>query len=255
MSLQMKIADPSASEVCDEYAIVRRLLPLAAARVLELGCGKASMTRVIAQGGAQGGVQGGRVASIVAFEVDTIQYAQLLQIDDLPNVTFRFGGAEAIPEADASFDIVFLFKSLHHVPMDQMDRAMEEIRRVLEPGGLAYVSEPVYAGDFNEILRLFRDEQIVREAAFAAVRRAVDAGRMELVGQTFFSTPAHFNDFAQFEAQVLEATHSSHGLSPEGYAAVRSALERHLTPSGADFQHPIRVDLLRKPAGASGSGR
>jgi SAM-dependent methyltransferase len=250
----MTIADPTAGEVCHEYVIVQRLLPLAGARVLELGCGQAAMTRVIAQGGPRGGAGGARVASIVAFEVDRIQYAKLLQIDDLPNVSFRFGGAEAIPEADASFDIVVLFKSLHHVPTDQLDRAMEEIRRVLKPGGLAYVSEPVYAGDFNEILRLFRDERIVREAAFAAVRRAVDAGRMALVSQTFFSTPAHFNDFAQFEEQVLGATHSSLDLSPEGHAAVRAAFERHMTPGGADFEHPIRVDLLRKPAAASGAG-
>jgi ubiquinone/menaquinone biosynthesis C-methylase UbiE len=192
---------------------------------------------------------------MVALEVDTIQYAKLREIGDLPNVSFRFGGAEAIPEPDASFDIVLFFKSLHHVPVDKMDQAMEEVRRVLRPGGLAYVSEPVFAGDFNEILRLFRDEQTVREAAFAAVRRAVNAGRLELVSQTFFSTPAHFDDFGQFENEVLQATHSQHQLSPEGYEAVRAAFARHMTPHGVDFHHPIRVDLLRKQAVTASPGR
>jgi hypothetical protein len=52
-----------------------------------------------------------------------------------------------------------------------MDRSMREISRVLKPGGTVYISEPVFAGDFNEILRLFHGEQKVREAAFNTVKK------------------------------------------------------------------------------------
>ena len=110
--------------------------------------------------------QWGQVASITALEVDEIQHAENLQIGDLPNVSFSVGGAEAIPAADASVDIVLMFKSLHHVPMNKVDQALAaEIRRVLKPGGLAYLSEPVYSGAYNEVLRLFHEEKRVREAA------------------------------------------------------------------------------------------
>ena len=44
-----------------------------------------------------------------------------------------------------------------------------EIARVLKPGGVAYLSEPVYAVRFNDILKLFHDERVVREADFDAV--------------------------------------------------------------------------------------
>lgn len=238
ISPEMSISDPSADRVCDEYEIVKSLLPLSSARVLELGCGKAEKTRAIAQGG--------QVASITALEVDEIQHAKNLQIGDLPNVSFRLGGAEAIPAADASFDIVLMFKSLHHVPMDKMNQALAEIHRVLKPGGLAYLSEPVYAGEFNDILRLFHDEKTVREVAFAAIQRAVHDGALELVGQTFFSTPGHFDDFEQFEEQILKVTHTQHHLSPALYAEVRDAFMRRMTPQGFNFGQPIRVDLLRK---------
>lgn len=238
ISSGMRISDPAADRVCDEYVIVKSLLPLSGARVLELGCGKAEKTRAIAQGG--------QVASISALEVDEIQHAKNLQIGDLPNVSFCLGGAEAIPAADASVDIVLMFKSLHHVPMDKMDQALAEIRRVLKPGGLAYLSEPVYAGEFNDILRLFHDEKSVREAAFAAIQRAVRDGTLALVSQTFFDTPGHFDDFEQFEDQVLKVTHTHHQLSPEVYEAVRAKFMRHMAAQGVDFQHPIRVDLLRK---------
>ena len=82
-------------------------------------------------------------------------------------------------------DVVLMFKSLHHVPVDLMDQALREIRRVLKPDGLVYISEPLFAGEFNEILRLFHDEQKVREAAFSAVKKAVDAGLFRLVEEIF----------------------------------------------------------------------
>lgn len=234
----MRISDPLANTVCDERNIYENLLPLEGAHILELGCGRAEKTRAIAQGG--------KIGSITALEVDQVQHAKNLQIGDLPNVSFRLGGAEAIPTPDGEFDVVLMFKSLHHVPLDLMDRALAEIHRVLKPGGLAYISEPVYAGDFNDILRMFHDEKAVREAAFAAVERAVQGGLFELVGQKFFSTPGHFDSFEQFEERILKVTHSNHQLAPELYQAVKDKFMRHMTAQGADFLNPLRVDLLRK---------
>lgn len=235
----MKIADPSVTLIREEREVFDGMLPLQGAHILELGCGKAEKTRSIALGG--------KVASIMALEVDAIQHAKNLQIGDLPNVTFSLGGAEAIPAADNSFDIVIMFKSLHHVPMEVMDQALAEIQRVLKPGGVAYLSEPVYAGDFNELLRLFHDEKIVREAAFAAIRRAVESGRLQLVEQKFFNTRNHFDSFEQFDQRIIKVTHTEHRLSAELYEAVREKFMRNMTAQGADFLTPIRVDLLRKP--------
>jgi ubiquinone/menaquinone biosynthesis C-methylase UbiE len=165
----------------------------------------------------------------------------------LLNVTFAHAGAEEIPAEDGSADIVMMFKSLHHVPLGVMDSAMREIRRVLRPGGLAYISEPVYAGDFNEVLKLFHDEKRVREAAFAAARRAVEEGVLELAGQHFFNTSNVFNDFAEFEQRIIGVTHTDHRLSPELLKTVRDKFEGYLGKDGACFTMPIRVDLLRRP--------
>ncbi|MDD5241983.1 MAG: class I SAM-dependent methyltransferase [Sulfuricella sp.] len=233
----MKISDPLANTLCDERNVYESVLPLAGAHVLELGCGKADKTRAIAQTG---------IASMTALEVDKIQHEKNLQITDLLKVSFRLGGAEDIPAEDNQFDIVLMFKSLHHVPPGMMDRALTEIGRVLKPGGLAYLSEPVYAGDFNDILRLFHDEKTVREAAFAAVERAVQGGMFDLVEQKFFSTPGHFDSFEQFEQHILKVTHTDHRLAPELYQAVKDKFMRHMTAQGADFINPVRVDLLRK---------
>jgi len=237
----MRIHDPSVTAIVDEADIYSELLPLDGARVIELGCGAAAHTRAIAETG--------RPASILACEVDDVQHDKNRDAEDTPDtVSFARAGAENIPAEDDSADVVVMFKSLHHVPMAEMDTAMAEIARVLRPGGVAYISEPVYAGDFNEVLRLFHDEGEVRRQAFEAVRRAVDQGVLELAEQRFFNTRNDFEDFADFENRVLGVTHTHHDLSPELHEQVRRTFEGYMGPDGARFVMPIRVDLLRSPA-------
>ena len=233
---EMHIVKPEVGLVATEENILDELLKLQGARVLELGCGKAEKTRIVAQ----------KSASVLALEVDEIQLAKNRTITGLPNVSFEHGGAEKIPAADSNFDIVLMFKSLHHVPVELMDIAFSEIHRVLKPGGIACISEPVYAGDFNEILKLFHDEKAVREAAFAAEERAVSSRRLALVTQKFFLQPMCFENFSQFEDQVLKVTHTDHKLPPEIFEEVRLKFNKHMTPAGADFYMPMRLDLLRK---------
>lgn len=235
----MKIADPAQTQRCNEVQLMLAELPFDGARVLELGCGRAEKTRTLAETG--------RMQEILALEVDAIQHARNLQITDLPRVRFALGGAEAIPAEDGSFDIVIMFKSLHHVPMGQMDQALAEVARVLRPGGLAWISEPVYAGELNQVMRLFHDEKEVRETAFVAVCGAVERGVLALERQLFFQTRSYFEDFAAFDRRMIQVTHSDHRLSPELYEQVRQQFEAHLTPEGATFYPPQRVDLLRKP--------
>lgn len=234
----MKIADPESDLVCQEHLLYAELIPQQA-RVLELGCGNAEKTRSV--------MRSGKVAYCLALETDAVQHARNLARTDLPNVHFALAGAQDIPADSDSFDLVLMFKSLHHVPLDQMDAALSEIRRVLKPGGLAYISEPVFAGDYNEILRLFHDEELVRRAAFEAMERAVDSGFLELVEQKFFKTAVRYRDFAQFEEKVIGATHTQHRLTAECLAEVRARFAAHIGPDGAEFLTPNRVDLLRKP--------
>jgi ubiquinone/menaquinone biosynthesis C-methylase UbiE len=234
----MKISTPQIEINCPESDIYNRLLALDGKHILELGCGSADITRDIATSGEQ--------RSITALEVDEVAHDRNLQITDLPNVTFVLAGAQDIPLEDGSVDIVFMFKSLHHVPLELMEPSMREIRRVLKTGGLAYISEPVFAGDFNEVLRLFHDEEKVRQAAFDTIRRSVDDGLFELVTQTFFNSPMRFENFQEFENNTIRATHSDHDLDDDLYERVKRRFAQHVGEDGAHFLMPIRVDLLRK---------
>jgi hypothetical protein len=87
-------------------------------------------------------------------------------------------------------------------------------------------------------------------AAFAATRTEVVSGRLALVSQTFFLAPVRYRHFAEFERKVIAATHTEHRLSPELIGQERARFESHMTPGGAQFAAPFRVDLLQKPGAA-----
>jgi len=233
----MKLSQPT-DQTCPESEIFESVLSLDGKDILELGCGSADLTRLIATNGQD--------RKITATEVDDIQHEKNIQIDDLPNVTFVKAGSEMLPLDDESFDVVFMFKSLHHVPLDLMAEALSETRRVMKPGGVAYISEPIFDGDFNEVLRLFHDEEKVRSAAFNAVKSSVDSEEFILEDELFFNTPVLFEDFDEYECKVINATHSDHRLSPDLYNKVKEQFSSHMQKDGARFLIPIRVDLLRK---------
>jgi SAM-dependent methyltransferase len=234
----MRGAAPALVE--DEMDLLRRCVPLAGARVADIGCGAAALSRrLLAEGLAR---------SVAALEVDREQHAKSLAAPPLPGLEFVLAGADAIPFPDASFDAALMLKSLHHVPVARLDAALDEIARVLVPGGLLYVSEPVYAGPFNEIMRLFHDEGAVRAAALAALGRADERGALRAVEEIPFEAPIAFRDFDDFVDRMVKVTYTDHALDPSVLAEVRRRFEAHLGPGGARFVRPMRVNLMRRPA-------
>lgn len=229
---------PAAYRTAEDLEVIAELLDLRGAEILELGCGAAGTTRLVMQRFGP--------RHIVATEVDRIQHEKNLQVTDLSGVSFRYGGAEAISDPDGSFDAVLMFKSLHHVPMPLMDQALREVHRVLKPGGHALFLEPVYAGPFNDLLRLINDEGEVRTAAVAALNRALDAGFFTLEAEVFYETPGSYPDWEDFEGRFLKVTHTELDIDPARYEQIRAAFLAHLTPNGAHFRKPHRVDLLQR---------
>jgi SAM-dependent methyltransferase len=230
---------PGDYEIATEQEMMERLLPLDQSQILELGCGAAWITRQLAER-----YPGSR---FLATEVDQIQHRKNLATPVPDNLAFRLGGAEAIDSEAESIDLVWMLKSLHHVPTDLMAAAMDEIVRVLKPDGLAYFSEPVYAGDFNALMSMIHDEKLVRTHAFEAIRALVESGRMQLVGEYFFHVPGRYASWEAFEDRFLNITHTELQIDQERYTSIKQTFLSNLGEEGAEFLKPHRVDLLRKP--------
>lgn len=223
--------------VHDELDLLAELVPLAGARVIELGCGAAALARQL--------VQRHPDAHVTALEVDERQHAKNLAAP-AGRLHFVAAGAQAIPLADASFDLALMLKSLHHVPRPLMAQALGEAARVLRPGGHLYVSEPVYAGALNDIVKLFNEERAVREAAQAALDAALQTGHWEPVRDLHFQTPVHFDDFETFEHRMMRPTFAEHHIDEAKLAQVRAAFMPHCAADGATFVRPMHVRLLRR---------
>ena len=223
--------------IADELDVLADLIPLGKRDIIELGCGAAQLARSLLSRFPDTRVTG--------LEVDERQHAKNLASPQ-PGLSFVASGAQAIPFADASFDVALMLKSLHHVPMPLLSQALAEVGRVLRPRGHLYVSEPVYAGPFNEIIRLFNDEGIVRAAAQAAVDAAVQTGRWEQVEERRFEMPVVFKDFDDFEKRIMRPTFADHQIDDAKLAEVRAAFQPHLGAGGVHFQRPMHVRLLRR---------
>jgi ubiquinone/menaquinone biosynthesis C-methylase UbiE len=103
------------------------------ARVLEVGCGRGVGTRLI--------IERFGAAHVAAFDLDEDMVARarrrLARLED--RVKLSVGDVTAIDAPDKSFDAVFEFGIIHHVPDWRM--ALDEVERVLRPGGRFYFEE------------------------------------------------------------------------------------------------------------------
>ena len=109
-------------------------LPLlrAGMRVLDLGCGPGSITLGFAQAVAPGEAVG------VDLQPSQVAQAQALSVAwRVTNAHFEVADVYSPPFPDGFFDAVFAHAVLMH--LREPVRALEEVRRVLRPGGIAGV--------------------------------------------------------------------------------------------------------------------
>lgn len=231
----MKLLEENIVQTIEEIYLLETL-NLDNKTILELGCGGAAMTKKIALNGEN--------RKIIACEVDKIQHEKNLKLN-IENIKFEDYPAEEIKLEDESVDIIMLFKSLHHVPKHNMKKAFSEIKRVLKPNGLVYISEPLYQGEQNALISIFHDEEEVRKIAFEHIKEVVENEEFKLFKEIFFQTPVSYKNFEDFKTRQMDVTHLDKVHSDELIKEVKLAYENH-TKDEITFLKPFRVDILQK---------
>jgi len=217
-------------------AAVCQVVDVAGLALVDVGCGAASSSRELVARGA----------TVLGVEPDPAQAEKNRQAVSLPGLTLVEGRAETLPVEDASVDGVIFFRSLHHVPIAAMDRALAEAARVLKPAGFLCVVEPGMAGSHFAVMRPFHDETVVRTEAQAALARTARSLFREASALSFDQYPR----YSSFEEMVARFTgHTFNAITRDQVETdeVRIRFEAGLTPQGDyKFEQPMLLDIYRR---------
>jgi SAM-dependent methyltransferase len=222
----------------DDLSVLLELVAPAGRDVLDVGCGVGALTRELAAAGAQA----------VGMEISEERRDAAAASDPEAIARYVAGRAEALPLDDATMDAVVFMRSLHHVPAELMGPALAESRRVVRPGGVVYVAEPLTEGTLFALIRRIDDETEVRDSAQAAIARA-EAFGLEHAATVEYDRRMRFADVAAVRRLVV-------GVDPARASAFDASvgeIERDFTALGEPdgdgggrwFNQPMRADLLR----------
>ncbi len=215
----------------------RELLGDGAKRALDIGCGEGKFTRGISAFIPE-------VAGIDVKEKSILKAKAAAEAEGA-KVDFRIGSADALPWGDGHFDVVIFSNSLHHMP--DAAKAIAEAMRVLAPGGVLYVMEPVAAGHYHEATKFVNDETIVRTEAWKALNGSLGAG-LSRVREILYRSRRVFGSFDEWKDDQIDRDArraAKFEADPEGVKRTFETLgDKEEGKLG--FDQVFRVDLLRK---------
>jgi len=206
--------------------------------IVDVGCGTGDLVRWLTK-------QGARVVG-----VDTA--AMIARAEQDPQVgdeSYLVGSAEGLDFENGSRDLLTYFASLHHVPRNEMSRALEKCHGILKPGGAAVFLEPLAEeGSYYDIVRLVDDETEIRALAYDAIKAAVSSGFKPTTEELFYVEQS-FSDYLA----ILEVSVDYAGLRAEIVAAARAEAERRGRERGESleavrFKSICRLNILEKTA-------
>lgn len=114
-------------------ALLRMGGPVPGARALEIGCGRGVGALLILE------LFGARTVDVFDCDARTVGEARRRLTQHHARPRAWVGDAAAIPATDGSYDAVFDFGVLHHLP--DWRAGVRELARVLRPGGRLYGEE------------------------------------------------------------------------------------------------------------------
>jgi protein-L-isoaspartate O-methyltransferase/GR25 family glycosyltransferase involved in LPS biosynthesis len=118
-------------------------------RVLDIACGEGFGSAMMAE----------HAERVWGVDIDRHAVAHASANYARDNLRYLVGSCAGIPLPDASVDVVVSFETIEH--HDEHDAMMDEIRRVLRPGGVLVISSPDKRTYSDE--RAFRNEFHVKE--------------------------------------------------------------------------------------------
>ena len=215
------LVDPSFEAVTafENRWIVEQIGNPAGLRILDLGCGAGEGAAYFAKRGAE--------VTATDLSPGMLDVARRLAAHHGCTIRTVQCPAEALDLPDAAFDVVYGSNVLHHVDVAE---ALDEVHRVLKPGGRAYFIEPL---TYNPAINVYR--------------------RMAGTMRTPDEHPLRLRDLALFRARFHQVRHREMWLFPL-YIFVWFYLVERVHPARERYWKKVVKDAHRHRFGMAVAG-
>ncbi len=173
-----------------------------------------------------------------------------LPLERLPdNFVFVRQSCESVPYSDASFDVVLSWGSVEHI-VGGYKKALDQVWRVLKPGGLFFVNPGLYYSSYGSHLCEFSDEPHLHlKIPEEELRALVMSGRPRLMDRAGFDVSN--TEYWRFykELNRIKVAEFEAELKAYGYTIIRAALRiNDVVEYSPELQHYSVLDLAIEDA-------
>ena len=205
--------------------------------VVDVGAGDGKFARAFARRGAV----------VTGIEIDDAK-VEIARQAAHENVRILLGRGEDLPLDDRTADLVCFMFSFHHVPQSLQNAALDEVWRVLNPGGRLHVLEPLPGGPMSEVMAPLDDETEVRTRSQVLLDDLPAHGRFLLRSRQEYAVAYKTADFETYLKGVVAVDPRRAKLLPSVHGVMEEAFQRvgQPTEDGVLLEQPCVAYHLEK---------
>ena len=129
-------------------------------KVLDVGCGNGWFSIWADRNGCL----------VDAIDPSVVQIKDARDKDKTNKINFMVAGAENIKDLNNSYDLIFFFNSLHHIPDTIMEKSIKYSKNKMDINGSIIIVEPIAKGNFHNFVKYIDDETSVRNKAYKTIK-------------------------------------------------------------------------------------
>lgn len=222
----------------DRESLIKKRLPLGGARVIDIGCGEGWFTQLVAS----------ESESIIGIDPSKTAIERASAANSSANATYHLASADNLPVEDSWADRVVYYNSLHHVPTELQPKALKETARVLAPGGLLLIVEPLAKGSAYELFQPVEDEAAVYDTTLQLILGIAASEEFEQDLEELFIDSYVYASFDEFLDQVLVVDEQRKRVLTDLEKDLRKRFDHLGEPveGGRSYEQVHRLNLLRR---------
>ena len=151
--------------------------------VLDVGCGNGWFSYWASDNGSQ----------VDAIDPSEGQISEAKKKNFNNKINFMKAGAENINSLINVYDLIFFFNSLHHIPINLMEKSIEHCKNKISNSGSILIIEPIAEGNFHDFVKNIDDETKVRNEAYKAINNC-NKYNLKIIKELIYNEVKTFNN-------------------------------------------------------------